>query len=105
MIEKETEIEDQYVNKVWKLYRVKALKLILKDKKGFPDRTCMHSAGVFFIEFKRSNKDKTSPQQDVEIEKLRQLGFNVYICWSVKQAIEVTVREILDGRNILLSKM
>ena len=92
----EKDIEETYVGLARLKYRAKALKLILKDERGFPDRTVIFDNGyIFFIEFKRNEKEKTSPQQDITIKELRSQGCKVYICWTVEQAMKVTEEEFM----------
>ena len=66
--------------------KCKALKLILLNKKGFPDRTVIcPGARVFFIEFKRKGK-KPSPAQRLVQNLLESFGFEYYICDVIGQA-------------------
>ena len=82
---KEIDIETHYV-KYCRNKGCKALKLILLNKKGFPDRTTLCPEGrIFFIEFKRKGK-KPSPAQKLIRTMLQSFGFKYYICDTIGQA-------------------
>jgi len=70
-----------------------ALKLKLLAQKGWPDRTVFCEGHLFFIEFKREKKGIVSPQQRFWRKTLKRLGFNVYVCTSAEQAIEIFKKE------------
>ena len=64
----------------------KALKLILLNLRGFPDRTVLCPDGrVFFIEFKRAG-GRQSPAQKAAERMLRGFGFEYYVCDKIGQA-------------------
>lgn len=67
----------------------KALKLILLNKKGFPDRTIIcPKSRIFFIEFKRKGK-KQSPSQVLVQKMLESFGFEYYVCDQKGQAEKI----------------
>lgn len=60
-----------------------AYKFVSPNRRGVPDRICLLPGGeMFFVEVKSRGK-KPSPLQEIEIEKLRKLGFSVYVLDSV----------------------
>lgn len=66
-----------------------ALKLILLNKRGFPDRTVLCPGGkIFFIEFKRATKGRLRTNQSKVRKMLDRLGFDYYICDNLKEAIQ-----------------
>ena len=63
-----------------------SIKLVFLNKKGFPDRTILCPGGrVFFIEFKRKNKEQSLIQIKVQ-KMLERLGFEYYVCDKIGQA-------------------
>lgn len=56
-----------------------AIKLRTDGVNGFPDRTVLTPYGVFFVEFKRSEKDELRPAQKVMKRKLEGLGYLVAV--------------------------
>ena len=85
----ERKAEDDFVEWVRDLpYPAIALKLILFGLKGWPDRTILAKGRIFFIEFKRTKKDKLRPSQIPWRKHLRRLGFKYYVCTSKEEAIE-----------------
>lgn len=86
-VKKEKSYEDKFVSYV-KLFQCIAYKLIILNKRGFPDRTVLCQGGrIFFIEFKRPNK-KRSPNQDRVRNLLIKLGFTYYTVHSLEEAKE-----------------
>lgn len=66
-----------------------AIKLVILNKRGWPDRTTLCPGGrIFFIEFKRKNKSISSPQSKIR-KTLERLGFKYYICDTIGQAEEI----------------
>ena len=84
-INEKKDIEEKFVayasNK-----KCKALKLILLNLKGFPDRTVLCPQGrVFFIEFKTPGK-KAQGIQSKWHTVLKSFGFKVYVCDNLTEA-------------------
>ena len=87
---KQSEITEDYIEskfcKYAKSRKCQALKLIYLNKKGFPDRTVVCPGGrVFFIEFKRSGKKQSKPQELTQ-KLLEGFGFEYYVCDEIDQA-------------------
>lgn len=81
----EDNIEDTYV-KFAKNNRCNALKLIILNKRGFPDRATLCPSGrILFIEFKRKGKKQTT-QQFTIMTLLKSYGFKYYVCDKIGQA-------------------
>lgn len=75
----ETDIESDFV-KFAKSKGCIAYKLILLNRKGFPDRTILCPGGrILFIEFKRKNKPQSAVQVKI-MNVLKGLGFEYYVC-------------------------
>ena len=65
-----------------------ALKLKIDGLRGFPDRTLLFAGAlVLFVETKTPT-NKTSPQQDRWIKRLRELGFVVEVARTLAEAKE-----------------
>ena len=63
------------------------LKLRVDGQDGFPDRTVItKDERVFFVEFKRTQKDKLRPQQRKWKRLLESLGFTVLVTHSLEDA-------------------
>jgi hypothetical protein len=63
------------------------LKLRVDGQDGFPDRTVITTnERVFFVEFKRTEKDKLRPQQRKWKQLLESLGFTVLVTHSLEEA-------------------
>lgn len=61
--------------------------LKLQDVTHWPDRLIVVDHGhCFFIEFKRSTKERLRPGQAEMIERLEEKGHHVYVCISAEQA-------------------
>ena len=81
----EIEIEDVFCDYAKSVGCV-ALKLILLNLRGFPDRTILCTeARVFFIEFKKKGK-KLTPTQKLWKRTLEKLGFQYFVCDEIGQA-------------------
>ena len=92
----ETDIEKHYVKHA-KNKGCKALKLILLNKKGFPDRTTLcPGSRIFFIEFKKKGK-KPSPAQVLIRRLLKSFGFKYYVCDEIGQAEKHLDRFLKNG--------
>lgn len=62
--------------------------------RSVPDRMCLHDfKTIIYIEFKREG-EAPSPQQEIEIRKLRMRGFDVYVIDNVEDA-----KRVLDKHN------
>lgn len=82
---KEIDIEDTYCKHAKKKGCL-ALKLIILNKRGFPDRTTLCPGGrILFIEFKRKNK-KLSVAQPIVRKLLESFGFEYHVCDEIGQA-------------------
>ena len=76
----------------------KALKLIILNARGFPDRTVMcGNARLFFIEFKAPGKKITALQSRVR-RVLESFGFTYHVCDQLGQA-ETILDMFLDFRT------
>lgn len=81
----EVDIEGAYV-KHCKNVRCKAYKLIILNRRGFPDRTTLCPGGrILFIEFKRKGK-KPSSNQVIVRGILESFGFEYHVCDQLGQA-------------------
>jgi hypothetical protein len=91
---KEVHIEEEFCEYA-KSLGCKALKLILLNKRGFPDRTVLCPKGrILFIEFKKKGK-KLNPTQ-VPVKKLIvSFGFEYHVCDEKGQA-ESILDEFLE---------
>lgn len=80
---RESEIEKKCV-KIAKRQGYTSYKFVSPGHRSVPDRIFMREAGeIFFVEFKRQG-GKPTPKQKEEIEKIRKLGFTVWVCDSVE---------------------
>ena len=87
-MEREKDIEAYLVRRVKELGGV-AFKFVSPGHAGVPDRlVCLPGGLAWFVELKAPGK-KTRPWQDVEIRKLRELGFRVFVADSREQADEM----------------
>ncbi len=67
-----------------------ALKLALLGLRGFPDRTIVCPGGrIFFIEFKRTSKEKLSTNQEKWKRKLEGFGFEFYTMHDLEESKQV----------------
>lgn len=90
----ERDIEDKYVEKA-KLLGVRPLKMQIPGVRNHPDRQIFLWGGYsFFIEFKRPGE--TPRKGQLHNHKLwRERGFNVYVCDTWQDALEITEWEIM----------
>lgn len=66
-----------------------ALKLLMLNKRGFPDRTILCPGGkVFFVEFKRKGGKVSGPQIKIR-DMLESFGFKYYVCDEIGQAEQI----------------
>lgn len=90
-IESEKKLERSLKSSVEDTMKGLCLKLLSQHMTGLPDRLCLLPGGrAFFVEVKTTGK-KPRKIQEVVHEKLRKLGFEVWILDSSK-----TLRSILD---------
>lgn len=84
----EKELEDKFCQYA-ESKGCRALKLVLRSIRGFPDRTVICPGGrVFFVEFKFA-WGKTTPQQDLWCGILRGFGFEVHVCRDLEEGQEI----------------
>lgn len=80
----EKEIEAACV-KYAECWKCKALKLIDRGRKGFPDRSIFCPNGkLFLVEFKRPNEKPTQVQLEYHAA-LIDLGFDIWLCDNLEQ--------------------
>ena len=85
MLEKEIE---KYLREQVKLRGGIAFKFISPGNVGVPDRMVLFPNGkIIFIELKATGK-KTSKIQDVQIKRIRDLGFDVYVIDSKEEVLD-----------------
>lgn len=83
-VESEKQLELSLKNTVESTMRGLCLKLLSQNITGLPDRLCLlPRGGVFFVEVKTTGKKPRKIQQYIH-EKLRSLGFRVYVLDSSK---------------------
>ena len=89
----EIDIEGTFVTYAKKLGYT-AFKLIILNRRGFPDRTVIgKNKTLFFIEFKRKNKP-LSAQQVIIKRILVNYGFDYYVCDEIGQAEAILDRYV-----------
>ncbi len=87
----EVDIEDRFVSYA-KTRKCSALKLILLNLRGWPDRTILcPGARVLFIEFKRTANDKQTTGQAKYQRHIEGFGFEYHVCHDLDNA-----KSILD---------
>ena len=87
----EADIERAYV-KFIKGTGCNALKLVLLNQRGFPDRTVLFNGKVIFVEFKIKG-GKLRPSQKAWELTLTKLGFKYFLCDEIGQAEKITIEE------------
>lgn len=93
---RETVIEKFLVAQVETVLRGQCRKW--KTRIGDPDRIILLGGGtVLFVELKRPG-EKPRPEQLREHERLRALGFSVYVI-DTKQGVLGFIEEVASGRN------
>ena len=96
---KEINHEKDFVKKSEKIHNCSAIKLILFSLNGFPDRTVLCPGGrILFIEFKRSSKEKLTPNQDDWKTTLEGFGFTYRVAWSCDMALTI-LEEFLNDTD------
>lgn len=92
----EVTVEDYLVNTCEGLCGV-ALKVLVKGRRGFPDRLCILPGGVvFFVELKRPKGGRVAPLQTTWHKMLSALGVKVFVC-KTKDEVDEAIREIFPG--------
>lgn len=87
----EVDIEGDFV-KFAKGKGCKALKLILLNLRGFPDRTVLCPGGrILFIEFKKKGKVQTPTQRGLQ-RVLEGFGFAYHVCDEKGQAEKLLIK-------------
>ena len=77
---RESVVEDYLVQEVKRRF-VRGFALKLRFMRGWPDRIVLLPGGIlFFVELKRPVGGKFEPLQERIHEKIRALGFKVYVC-------------------------
>lgn len=72
----------------------KALKMVIPGWVNWPDRQVLLGHGyTFFIEFKREGKEPTRAQLHRH-EDLRAMGYSVYVCCTLAEALEALEKEL-----------
>lgn len=90
----ETKIENDFCEWVQNSkYKALAIKLVLFGMAGWPDRTVLAEGKAFFIEFKHGS-NSLQHRQIYWKRIIEKLGFNYYVCYSKKEAIEVFLKEM-----------
>ena len=83
-IESDKKLERSVKNAVEKTLNGMCLKLLSQHITGLPDRLCLLPGGrIFFVEVKTTGK-KPRKVQEVIHQRLRSLGFRVYVLDSSK---------------------
>lgn len=96
---KEIDIEEEYCKHA-KKRRCLALKLIILNKRGFPDRTTLCPGGrILFIEFKKNSSKKMSPIQIVVRRTIESFGFEYHLCDTIGQAEGILDRFLYIGKS------
>ncbi len=94
-VKKESEIEQKAIRLARQQFGCSQIKLY---ERFWPDRLVLMPGGVFaFIEFKRPG-GRLSEGQKIQFSELRELGFEVYVVWSIEEYL--TVLETLRGKNV-----
>ena len=90
----ESEIENKFVTYATSK-GCRAMKLVMLNGRGFPDRTVFCPGGrKFFVEFKIKNKKLSKTQKTIH-RILVGLGFTYYVCDEIGQA-ERYLDEVLN---------
>lgn len=84
MLEKDIErkVVQEAKNAGWLSY-----KFTSPNYRSVPDRIFVKDGTAVFIEFKRPGGKLTGGQVR-EIQKLREAGMHVFVCWSVQEALD-----------------
>lgn len=66
---------------------------------GIPDRMLLFPNGLFIFVETKAPQGRLRPGQQVFHERLRKLGFRIYVTWTMKQ-VDALFRELLDTELI-----
>lgn len=92
----EISIENTYVQRAAG-YGVDAVKFKVAGRRNFPDRLNLCGNGYcFFIEFKRTAKHEPRRAQLSNHRKLRRMGYHVFVCWTVEDAVDILETELMN---------
>lgn len=87
----ESKVEREVV-KWWEGRGGMQIKLNLMGRRGYPDRLFLKERGCpIFIEFKREGKE-VRPLQNYMHNRLRKLGYEVYVCYESSTAKAILAR-------------
>lgn len=71
-----------------------ALKMEIPGWRNWPDRQVLIGGGAtFFVEFKRDGEEPR-PGQVYRHQELRKMGYSVYVCWTLAEALEALQNEL-----------
>jgi hypothetical protein len=83
----ERDIEREFVKHVW-ITGGWAVKCVIVNVRGFPDRLVLHDGRAAFFEFKLPGEHVTDLQQRIA-HRLAAFGFSTYVCQSIEDAIMI----------------
>lgn len=94
MSQLETKIETDYVNYVARRGCL-SIKCSVPGRRNWPDQQTLCGNGYsFFIEFKRKGREPRRAQL-ARHRKVRAMGYNVYVCDNLDDAIRIFENELL----------
>lgn len=94
----ERDTEDEYCSWLALTHGGLAHKFKHVVRRGAADRIVFLPNGkVFFIEFKRTEKDSPAEHQLKYSRMFSKLGYNTYFCYTLEQAISATEEELGNG--------
>lgn len=64
-------------------------KTTVLNRRGYPDRQCLASHGLFVLAETKAPKGRLAPHQKREHDRLRLLGFTVYVPYTKAQVDEM----------------
>jgi len=64
-------------------------KFVSPQQRGVPDRIFFREGKTVLIEFKRPGTGRLSKLQELQINRLREAGIPVAVCYSVNEAMEI----------------
>lgn len=99
MYQLEAKVEAQYVCYVAERGCL-SIKCSVPGRRNYPDQQTLCGNGYsFFIEFKREG-EKPRRAQLARHQKLRDMGYNVYVCDNLDEAIAIFEDELLFRESI-----